>query len=116
MITPDTSTDVATGPHGSGRALAERIAAVVAGLDLGEPTARKSGRTPERPYVSIIKADRGLSQTQQIMGLAYATRAEAVQAAVDHLDRYRADLRRRLALPNNRALRVHYGLPRELAE
>lgn len=95
--------------------LAAEIERVVASLDLGTPTARKAGRNPSWPYVPIVKvSDAGLHQTSQIKGLAYATREEAVKVAERHIEALRASLARKLATPSYRALREHYGLPREI--
>lgn len=96
-------------------ALADKVAEIVAALDLGKASARKGGRNPRWPYVPIIvHPDRPLSPTSQIKGLAFATRGEAVDAAQAHLDRLRAKTAEDLLKPNMRALREHHGLPRDL--
>lgn len=92
-------------------ALTDRIVEVVNSANLGQPTARKSGRTDRWPYVPVI--DHG-THVEQIRGLAYATRPEAMYAAERHLDQARATLARHLAEPRYRALREQYGLPREI--
>jgi hypothetical protein len=88
--------------------------------DFGTPSARKTGRDPRWPYVPVIvhegtpKCPKGF--TQQILGLAFETRVEAVDAASVHIEGLRVDLEAMLAEPRHRALREQYGLPRELSE
>jgi hypothetical protein len=76
------------------------------------PTARKTGRNPKWPYVPVLILSGG--QQQQIRGLAYATRPEAIAAAERHIAAIRRRVERDLADPACRALREHYGLPREI--
>lgn len=87
------------------------IAAAVDKIDFGKATGRKSGRNPNWPYVPII--DHG-HRTEQIRGLAYATRDEAIAAAEATLAQRRSDLIARLAEPRNRAFREQLGLPTEI--
>ena len=96
-----------------------RIAEATASADFGTPSARKTGRNPKYPYVPVI-TDLGHhsdgSGQQQIKGLAYATREEAVEAATRHIARERQTLAERLAEPRHRALREQHGLPREWSD
>jgi tagatose-1,6-bisphosphate aldolase non-catalytic subunit AgaZ/GatZ len=92
--------------------LVERAVAVAAAAELGTAHARKTGRDARWPYVPVVILPGG--QQQQLRSLAYATRAEALDAAERHLERFRADLVERLVQPRQRALRRHYGLPAEL--
>ncbi len=87
----------------------ERVAATA---EFGEPYARKTGRDRRWPYVPVVVLANG--SHSQVLGLAYATRPEALAAAERHIAEWRADLARKLAEPRYRALRVHYGLPAEL--
>ena len=84
---------------------------VAANADFGAPGARKSGRNPAWPYCPTLTV---AGKTRQLLGLAYATRDEAVAKAEMHIAAARKDLARRLAEPRMRALREAYGLPREL--
>jgi hypothetical protein len=98
----------------------EMIAEAVAAADFGKASARKAGRDPRWPYVPIIDwseqfaREGGFQQTEQIRGLAYATREEAVAVAEEHIERGRRTLESQLWQPRYRALRQHHGLPREL--
>lgn len=92
---------------------ASLISAAVEAADFGRPSARKSGRRAEWPYVPVIVAN---GRQSQILRRAFATREEAVDHAAEHIAELRADLARRLALPQMRALRERYGLPRELED
>ena len=95
--------------------LAERTAA---GADLGQPGARKSGRDPRWPYVPLVQYTGTVVSPKpfvsQIPRRAFATRAQALAYAYDHIERHRAELARKLADPRYGALRQQYGLPREL--
>lgn len=51
-----------------------------------------------------------------MLGVAYATRDEAIAAAERHIDALRSSLAVKLANPGARLLREQYGLPRELSE
>lgn len=98
--------------------LAAEIARVVAADDLGQPVARKRGRSAQYPYVPLIirpggKRDGGTYE-QQIRGLSYATADEARAVAERLINAERDDLRRKLAMPNMRVLRQQYGLPRDI--
>lgn len=90
----------------------EDVAAAAANADLGSPTAAKRGRNPRWPYVPVLTLAGG--RTQQLRGLAYATREEAVGRAEREIAAMRASLARRLLVPRHRALREQFGLPREL--
>lgn len=94
-------------------------AEVAAAANFGTPTARKTGRNPKCPYVPVIKvvdtsAPFG-GHTSQVLRRAFATREEAIADAEAYIARQRALLERKLNDPCHRALREHYGLPRELA-
>lgn len=84
---------------------------VANGIDLGQATAVKRGRDPRWPYVPVI--DHG-TYTSQVRGLAFATRAEAIEAAAAHIEANRTNIAVMLAQPRHRALREQYGLPREI--
>lgn len=75
--------------------------------DLGTPAARKSGRNPRWPYVPIVLHG---ERQEQILRRAYATRAEAVDAARRTIEHRRRDLARKLAQPNYRALRAQHNV------
>lgn len=95
--------------------LADRLEDVVASRDFGTASAAKRGRNPEFPYVPIVNLPQGpqsVALTQQIRGLAYATREEAVASAQRHIDAAKRQFAKDLCMPNKRALREHYGLPR----
>lgn len=93
------------------------IEQVVADADLGTASARKSGRNPLWPYVPVIvhTDDLGVDHQEQVLGLAFETRPEAVAAAQRRIVARRAQLAEKLANPRYRALRESYGLPREIA-
>ena len=97
-----------------------RIADALDAVDFGQATAVRRGRNPRWPYVPVIAhaatPDNPRDWTEQIPGLAFATPREAELAAEEHIARLRRHLAHRLGQPGNRALREHYGLPRELAE
>lgn len=96
---------------------AEQIAAVVDAQGWGTPTAARRGRTTARPYVPVVRYHDGTKpgpQTEQILGLAYGSRNEAITAAEQVIDRRRAELAAGLADPLKRALREHHGLPRDI--
>lgn len=82
------------------------------------PGSRKDGRSPARPYVPVVvRTDkRGIRRTDQIEGLAYATKEEAKEAAAEYLAKEREWTIERLGERRYRALREQYGLPRELEE
>lgn len=89
----------------------------------GIASAAKRGRNPKFPYVPVIKLvdaegnpSVGLSQTQQIRGLAYVTRDEAMTRSQRHIDAAFVRLAEELGQPHKRALREWHGLPRELSE
>jgi hypothetical protein len=64
-------------------ALADRIDAALADVDLGTPAAYKRGRDARWPYVPVVLVTNDVGRTvqQQVMGLAYATLPEAYDAA-----------------------------------
>lgn len=85
--------------------------------DFGQPSARKTGRDPRWPYVPVIKHS-GTSTApkpwvEQIRGLAFATRPEALSCAEAHITKLRARFAEKLADPKMRALRAYYGAPRQ---
>lgn len=96
--------------------LAPDIARIAAALDLGTASARKTGRDPRWPYVPVVAhTDSPRGYVKQVMGLAYATRPEAIARAQAHIDALRRRLAGDLATPRMRALREQHGLPREIA-
>jgi hypothetical protein len=84
--------------------------------NFGIASARKAGRDPRWPYVPVILVtdDVGVTRQTQLRKLAFETRAEAVDAAERHITANKLLFAQRLADPRCRALRAHYGLPREL--
>lgn len=77
----------------------------------------KRGRNPRWPYVPVItylNADGTPHRTEQVRGKAFATGEEATAHARRTINTRIDSLAARLALPNHRALREHYGLPRDL--
>lgn len=90
----------------------DSINSAVAAVNFGTATAVKRGRRPEWPYVPIV--DHG-SHTEQLLGVAYATRVEAVQCAERTIAARREFLGQQLRNPRYRALREQHGLPREIA-
>lgn len=97
--------------------LSDQIAAAVAAHFEGhKATAAKRGRNPRYPYVPVISrpSERFGSSTSQILRRAFEDRAAAVECAERHLEAERRKLTEDLALPNHRAQREHYGLPREI--
>jgi hypothetical protein len=96
--------------------LATAIAQIVTAQDFGEANAAKRGRNPRWPYVPVIHHARPNSstRTEQIVPMAFATRAEAVEYAAKVIEARREHLRSQLAEPRHRALREKYGLPRDI--
>lgn len=98
----------------------DAVTEVVAGTDFGKASARKSGRDPRWPFVPIIdwserlEREGGFQRTEQVLGLAYETRAEAVAAAQAMIDKRRAAMDADLRDPRKWALREWHGLPRDL--
>ena len=82
-------------------------------------SAQKRGRRPEWPYVPVLlhagtpESPKGYQE--QIRGAAFATRDEAVAFADRMITQRKLSLADRLRVPQNRALREHHGLPRDLA-
>jgi hypothetical protein len=94
----------------------EQIAKAAALANFGVASAAKRGRNAKWPYVPIvIHNDCCRPTTVQIVGVAYATREEALARAQRHIDGCRSDLAKKLADPRMRALREQYGFPREVA-
>lgn len=91
--------------------LMQKANAIALTLDYGQPSAAKRGRNPNFPYVPVI--DFG-SRTEQVRGLAYVTREEAVNSAFATIMARRNDLRQKLMEPRYRALREQHGLPRDI--
>lgn len=80
-------------------------------------SAAKRGSNPNFPYIPIITHtdDTGRRRTQNPrVRRAFATREEAVAFAQNYIDHKYRLLAERLRQPNDRALREHHGLPREL--
>jgi hypothetical protein len=101
--------------------LSTAIATVVCKANFGKPSAAKRGRWKDLPYVPIVdygpqKIGVHATRTKQLIGLAFATRAEAVASAESYIARERAMLAQHLAEPRYRALRLQYGLPQELED
>lgn len=97
--------------------LASMIDAAVAARNFGVASARKAGRNSRWPYVPIVDHRTGWNKaghTEQIRGLAYATRDEAVRAAQRTVDARREGYRAQLSQPRYRALRKQAGLPEEI--
>jgi hypothetical protein len=98
--------------------LTDRILEIVDGLDMGTPSARKTGRDPRWPYVPVIIHQGGVSvvgtRQEQIVRRAFETRDEAIEYADRVIIARRAHLANQMAQPQNRALREHHGLPREI--
>lgn len=94
-----------------------QAANAAATADLGTASARKSGRRSEWPYVPVVvwTDDTGRPHDRQLLGLAYATRAEATDAAAQHISALRSSLADKLSRPNYRALRAQYGVATDLA-
>lgn len=96
---------------------AEQIAAALYALQ--QPTAAKRGRHDEWPYVPVVKhlpsgPMNPNERTEQIRGVAFATRGEALEYAERVVAQRHAEFLRRLLDPRNRAEREHHGLPREI--
>lgn len=90
-------------------------AAAVHAFDNLRPKAAKRGRNPEYPYVPIVEHYEGPNtRTEQILGFAFAEKADAVAHAFEVIERRKWDLERKLSQPRYRALREHHGLPREI--
>lgn len=85
-------------------------AAAAAAADFGQPGARRTGRNPQWPYVPVILDPNVRSGQRQLLGVAFATRDEAVAYAEGHILRLRHDLAGKLAQPRYRALRRQYGV------
>lgn len=96
------------------QAVAAAVAATRATIT---PTARKTGRTAALPYVPVLRyqpADGSRGWVQQIRGVSYATREEAIAKAERRLRVQMTVLAAQLREPLYRALREYHGLPREL--
>jgi hypothetical protein len=82
--------------------------------NLGEPTARKRGRTADYPYVPVIRHTEGGrygdGYDEQIRGKAYADRADAVAHAQAVIRHRRDHLARELGKVNMRQLRAQHGV------
>jgi hypothetical protein len=98
--------------------IGDGIDRTVAKVDFGKPSARKRGKDPRWPYVPVIEhagvASSPKPWQEQVRGLAFATRTEAVSSAKVHIAKLRLELAKKLADPRMRALRERYGLPRDL--
>lgn len=93
-----------------------------------QPTAHKRGRNKRWPYVPVVlepldtpaarageKLERYDYRQRQLLGLAYATREEAIAVATREIAGIREALRAKLLSPEKgRAWRTWLGLPREL--
>lgn len=95
------------------------VLAVVDAMDFGKASAAKRGRRKEWPYVPIIDYGRQrigvpVTRSKQVMGQAYATRDEAIDAARKAIE-WQRNLRFRMLLdPRQRALRQQWNLPTEI--
>lgn len=94
--------------------IGDRVDLIAAAEDFGVPSAAKRGRNPRWPFVPVVKFESG--RTQQLRGLAYSTREDAVARAERQIDARRQQLARDLCRPNMRALREQHGLPRDPLE
>ena len=99
--------------------ITDAIAKVVERANFGKPSAAKRGRWKDLPYVPVVdfgerKIGVHVTHTKQLMGLAFATRDEAVSSAETYIARERKMLAKKLAEPRYRALRLQYGLPQEI--
>lgn len=78
---------------------------IAAAHDFGKASARKTGRNPKFPYVPILIVTHpdtnGMTSQQQILRLAFATRAEAVACAEKHIAGAKAHLAKQLGSPRN---------------
>lgn len=93
----------------------EQIRQAVDTADFGTASARKTGRNPKWPHVPVLNFDeRGAIREHQVLGLAYKTRTEAIEAAEKSIGASRARLVKDLAKRGHRPLREKYGLPREI--
>jgi hypothetical protein len=92
------------------------IQAAAERADFGEPSARKGGRNPKWPHVPLVVTteDTGRQHEQQLKGVAFQTRQEAIDHARKHIENARKNLAKQLADPRMRALREQHGLPREI--
>jgi hypothetical protein len=93
--------------------VADDFERAVSSQNFGAASAVKRGRRPEWPYVPII--DHG-THTEQLRGLAYETRAQAIDVAQRAIDARRASFRQKLYDPRYRALREQHALPREISK
>lgn len=101
--------------------LTDAIEAVVTSTyERYSPSARKTGRNPRWPYVPVVIGPPGSGpgdndrHHRQVLGKAFATRAEAVAYAARVIAHHADSMRRRLADPRHRAERRQYGLPEEV--
>lgn len=111
-------------PHGEGMTTTTSDLireAAVAAYAHDVPRAHKRGRTNVRPYVPVIMhfdgqrpGDALFAKQEQLLGLAYATRDEALAHAAAVIAARIDGLEAALADPTKRSLREHHGLPREL--
>lgn len=94
----------------------QAIAEAVAAAPRGRASAAKRGRRAEWPYVPVVirTDDVGVERSGQVLGVAFATREEAVAAAQASIDAAGESLARKLGQRQHRALREAHGLPREL--
>ena len=99
--------------------LEDLIADAVDAVEWPAPSARKSGRDHRWPYVPVLRyrtgGPGGAGYEKQLLGLAYATRIGALEAAERNVSIQRSHLAVQLAQPHKRALREHHGLPREIS-
>lgn len=94
----------------------DKIDAIADSFPFGRPSAVKRGRNPQWPYVPVILDYLGHpgATHNPMRRRAYASRAEATEAAGQYIAAFRAKLRADLADPRMRALRQQYGLPRDI--
>jgi hypothetical protein len=74
-----------------------------------KPTARKRGRTPQRPYVPVIQLQDG--GTHQIRGKAFATKEEALDYCRKNIQSLKAKTALKLLASHHGAYRKWCGLP-----
>lgn len=90
----------------------EMVEAAISAFPYPKPTAAKRGRNPKWPYVPVLDYGRF---TKQILGRAYSTRGEAVQAAAAAVAQLKQLDDRKLWRVGSRAMRRQFGLPGDIS-